>query len=91
MDTKKLEILRDNNNKSGVYRLVNQETRESYVGSSTNINKRFHFYYSLLSIEKVLQRSKSHILNALLKYGYSKFSLEILEYSSPSWPPSLRT
>ena len=56
--------------KSGVYRWVNKETGESYVGSSININKRLHIYYSLVNIEKFLSRSKSHILNALFKYGY---------------------
>ena len=46
----------------------------------TNLSKRFRVYYSLLSIEKILNTSKSHILSAILKYGYSKFTLEILEY-----------
>jgi group I intron endonuclease len=52
------------------------------VGSATNLSKRFRVYYSQLIIEKVLpiNRSKSHILNAILKYGYSKFTIEILEY-----------
>ncbi len=81
-DTQKLEILQDNNKKSGVYRWVNKETGESYVGSSVNINKRLHTYYSLVNVEKILSRSKSHVLNALFKYGYSKFSFEILEYCS---------
>ena len=30
------------------------------------------------------ERGKSHIYNALLKYGYSRFKLEILEYCEPS-------
>lgn len=30
-----------------------------------------------------MSRSKSHVLSAILKYGYSKFSVEILEYCSP--------
>jgi group I intron endonuclease len=50
------------------------------VGSANDLSKRFRIYYSLLTIEKILNKSKSHILNALLKYGYSKFTLEILEY-----------
>jgi len=50
------------------------------VGSAINLSRRFCTYYSLLSIEKSLNRSKSHILSALLKNGYSKFTLEILEY-----------
>ena len=48
--------------------------------SAYDLSKRFRVYYSLLNIEKVLNRSKSRILSAILKYGYSKFALEILEY-----------
>jgi len=50
------------------------------VGSARNLSRRLSIYYSLLSIQKILNRSKSRILGALLKYGYSKFTLEILEY-----------
>jgi hypothetical protein len=82
-DTMRLQILKDNKFKSGIYRWVNQETGESYIGSATNLYQRFYFYYSQLNIEEVLNRSKSHILKAILKYGYSKFSIEILEYCSP--------
>lgn len=32
------------------------------------------------SVQEVLNRSKSNILSAIEKYGYSNFSLEILEY-----------
>ena len=86
-DTQKLDILKDNKGKSGIYPLIGyfekityQETGESYVGSAINLSKRFRIYYSLLSIEKILNKSKSHILSAILKYCYSKFTLEILEY-----------
>jgi len=50
------------------------------VGSATNLSKRFRVYYSQLIIEQILNRSKSRILSAILKYGYSKFTIEILEY-----------
>ena len=53
------------------------------MGSARNLSKRFRVYYSLLSIEKIRSKSKSRILSAILKYGYSKFSLEILEYCDP--------
>jgi len=51
-DTQKLQILKENKNKSGVYRWVNIETGESYVGSSRNLYQRLHIYYSLISIKK---------------------------------------
>ena len=50
------------------------------MGSANDLYRRFRIYYSLLSIEKILNKSKSHILGAILKYGHSKFILEILEY-----------
>jgi group I intron endonuclease len=78
--TQKLSILRDNRNKSGIYRWINQETGKSYVGSATNLYQRFNTYYSRVKINKILARSKSLIFSAILKYDYSKFTLEILEY-----------
>lgn len=50
------------------------------MGSSGNLSKRFRVYFSESGIEKILTISTSRILRALLKYGYSKFRLEILEY-----------
>jgi hypothetical protein len=46
-----------------------------------NLTRRFRFYFSITSL--LNYKSRSHIYRALLKYGYSKFSLEILEYCSP--------
>nr|YP_009568430.1 hypothetical protein [Drechslerella brochopaga]QBL02512.1 hypothetical protein [Drechslerella brochopaga] len=83
-DTQKLQILNENKNKSGIYQWKNIETGKTYVGSSTNLSKRLSIYYSLLSIENSLKKSKSRLLNALLKEGYSKFSLNILEYCEPN-------
>jgi len=49
-----------------------------YVGSSVDLGSRFTTYYSFLYISV---RSKSTLIcRALLKYGYSKFKIEILEY-----------
>jgi group I intron endonuclease len=50
------------------------------VGSARNLSKRLRVYYSPSGVEKILNRSTSRILRALLKYGYSEFRLEILEY-----------
>ena len=51
-----------------------------YIGSSENLKKRFREYFNV----NHLMRNKSlYICSALLKYGYSKFSLEILEYCEP--------
>lgn len=53
------------------------------LASAVNLSKRFRIYYSLISIENLLLRYNSYICRALLKYGYSKFTLEILEYCDP--------
>lgn len=52
-DILKIEILRENKGKSGVYRWINLETGESYVGSSKYLGKRFRVYYSLISLENI--------------------------------------
>jgi len=49
------------------------------VGSSKSLSNRFSLYYSLNSLKKEVKGSII-IRRALLKYGYSNFSLDILEY-----------
>ena len=80
-DTQKLQILKENKGKSGVYRWVNKETGGSYVGSGTNLARRFYNYYSAASL---IRHGCMVINRALLKYGYSNFTLEIIEYCEPS-------
>ena len=45
---------------------------------------RFSTYYSLVYLKKRVSLGTSIIYNSLLKYGYSSFSLDILEYCEPS-------
>jgi len=80
MDTQKRDIARENKGKCGIYRIISNENGKCYVGSSINLTARFYMYFSLYHITN---RKNSVICRALLKYGYSKFSLEILEYCSP--------
>ena len=75
-DLSKFGIIEDNRNKAGIYRWINSINNKIYIGSSTNLSERFLDYYQA----RVLLKNKTPIHNALLKYGYSKFSLEILEY-----------
>lgn len=65
-------------NKSGIYRWNNLITGKSYVGSSISLDKRFSIYCSFSSLKRNITKGSSSIYNALLKYGHSKFSLEIL-------------
>ena len=43
------------------------------------------YYFSLKYLNKEILRNNSIIYRALLKYGYSKFSLEILEYCNKEY------
>lgn len=79
-DIAKIQILEENKNKSGIYRWINLVNQKTYVGSSANLEKRFRGYYSINHLESRLKKAKSNIYSAILKSGYSNFSLEILEY-----------
>lgn len=51
-----------------------------YIGSTANLTVRFYKYYNI----EYLLKTKTHIANAILKYGYSNFKLEILEFCNKS-------
>jgi group I intron endonuclease len=71
------QIYSDNKIRAGIYRWINKVNGKSYVGSSNSLARRFREYFNL----NYLERNKSMLIcRALLKYGYSGFSLEILEY-----------
>jgi group I intron endonuclease len=80
----KSKFYEENRRKSGVYHLINIINSKSYVGSSVDLSRRFRIYYSLNSLERKLNKGSSAIYSALLKYGYSNFSLNILEYCEPN-------
>jgi len=79
VDTNRSTIFKENRNKSGVYRWVNKINGKSYIGSSMSLSNTFTIYYSLSSLKRKVKGSII-IYRALLKYGYSNFSLDILEY-----------
>ena len=83
VDTDKFVLYKVNKGKCGVYCWNNKITGKSYIGSSVSLSNRFCGYYSLNNLEKKVKKGSSAIYNALLKYGYSKFSLHILEYCKP--------
>lgn len=70
-------IIKDNKNKSGIYKWTNKLTNDIYVGQSKSLAKRFINYFNLSYLKN---RETLVISRALIKYGYSNFSLEILEY-----------
>lgn len=78
-DKDKVKIFSENRNKAGVYLWTNKLNGNNYVGSSINLSVRFYTYYSL----RYLAKSNRPLERALLKYGFSNFSLDILEYCNP--------
>jgi hypothetical protein len=70
--------IKDNADKSGIYRWTHIYNGKSYLGSSSNLKKRFSNYYNYNYIS---DPKKNMLINkALLNNGYSVFRLEILEY-----------
>lgn len=75
-DQDKISIFTENRKKTGIYRWINNLNKNTYIGSSINLSVRFYSYFSLTYLIK----SNRPIEKALLKDGYSNFTLEILEY-----------
>jgi hypothetical protein len=46
-DQEKLNIIKENAAKSGVYRWVNKDNEKCYIGSSIHLSRRFSCYYSI--------------------------------------------
>ena len=76
----RIEILKEQKFKSGVYCLINNINNHSYVGSSINLASRTKNYLNTTFL-KSRQNVNMPIVKALLKYGQSNFSLLILEYA----------
>lgn len=74
----KLDILKENRGRSGVYLWENRNNGKIYVGSSVNLARRIITYFNL----NYLINEPRYFNNALLKHGYSSFSLYVLEYCS---------
>ncbi len=79
IEEQKTLILENNKGKAGIYRWTNIINFKSYIGSANNLRTRFWVYFS----NNRLLNSKMPIYKAILKYGYTNFKLEILEYCSP--------
>lgn len=73
----KKDILNENKGKSGIYMLTNKIAKKIYIGQSKDLSNRFKNYLNLSYLKSTASLT---ISRALVKYGYSKFSLTILEY-----------
>lgn len=79
-DKDKELIINENKGLSGIYRWVHIDSGKSYIGSSVKLNTRFRQYFNYNHIS--YPKRNLIIYKSLLKYGYSGFRLEILEYCS---------
>jgi GIY-YIG catalytic domain len=77
------KVLKENRKKTGIYRWTNIITGDSYIGSAIDLSKRLNNYLNIAFLNKELKKGRSVIYSALLKYGFSKFKLDILEYCQP--------
>lgn len=73
----KKDIYKELRNKSGIYVLINNKTKDFYIGSSINLTKRMVSYYYYTNSDKL---SRIVIIRAMKKYGLDNFSLGILEF-----------
>lgn len=73
-------IYKESKNKSVIYRWVNKINNKCYIGSAIDLSKRLRMYYSLGQLKRIVTKESSRIYNAIIKYGYSNFRLDILEY-----------
>lgn len=74
------EIYKDLKNKGGIYLWTNTISNKKYLGSSTNLSRRFGSYFSRAHLELELKTNNSIIYKALLKYDYANFRLDIVEF-----------
>ena len=77
VDTDKLQILKDNKGKAGVYLFMHNESGKKYVGSSRDLSRRLRNYFNINHVQRV---KSMYICRALLAHGYSSFSVSILNY-----------
>ena len=78
----RLNILKEQKDKSGVYCFINKINGNSYVGSSISLASRMKNYLNNTFL-KSRQNINMPIVKALLKYSQENFSLLILEYIEP--------
>jgi len=83
-ETYKSVILNDNKGKPGIYRWTHIYSGKIYIGSAIDIIKRLKNYFNLSFLERKVKTSNSMIYRAMIKYGYSNFTLDIIEYCDVS-------
>jgi len=75
------DIYKENQDKSGIYMFTNKLTNDIYIGQSINLANRFKNYFNISYLK---HKDSLVISRALIKYGFSNFSITILEYCETS-------
>ena len=77
----RLKLIKEQNNKIGIYYFINLLNGHCYIGASKNISQRMrnHLNRSYLILKK---HSNMPLTRSLLKYGPEKFGIVIIEYSN---------
>ena len=75
----RLQLIKDQKDKTGVYCLVNLTNGNIYIGSSVNIATRMRNYLNTTFL-KNKKNNNMPIVKALLRYGYDNFAVLIVEY-----------
>lgn len=81
----RVNILKEEKVKSGVYCLINKVNGHSYVGSSINLASRMRNYLNNTFLKSKQNVNMVAIVKDLLKYDQSNFTLLILEYVEPEF------
>lgn len=71
------DIYKETKDKSGIYMFTNKLTNDIYIGQSINLANRFKNYFNISYLK---HKDSLVISRALIKYGFSNFSITILEY-----------
>ena len=75
----RLQLIKDQQNKVGVYCLVNLINGHTYIGSSTNLSVRLPNYLNNSFLTNNKNKSMP-IIEALLKYEQNNFAVLIVEF-----------
>lgn len=63
----------------GIYQIKNKVNGKCYIGRTKCFNKRF-YQYDYDYRKRKTKHINTHLLNAMLKYGYDSFEFNIIEY-----------
>ena len=77
LDKLKGKVYYENKKKTGIYRWVNRDTKESYIGYALNLGQ---ILYALDS--NLIAKDQQVLYSAMQEYGLTSFNLQILAYCS---------